>query len=250
MNVPADDLVIGLFLVFTRIGTCLMLLPGFSAAQTPMRIRLFIAFAVSLAVFPSIAGNLELAGIAGDPTNLLHRIAAEMVTGAAFALPIRFFLAALSFMGETVTQMIGLNAIPGVPLEEGQAVTTLSAMFNAAAVTLFFILGLHANAILAVAGTFQVIHLGEFPDLADMVVRLRDGLSDAFFTVLRLAAPFIIFTISVNLLSGVINKLTPQIPVYFILTPFLIAGGLALLYWLGDDIVALFMTALTQAIGA
>ncbi|GIL00205.1 MAG: flagellar biosynthetic protein FliR [Alphaproteobacteria bacterium] len=249
MNLAADDLIIGIFLVFTRVGTCLMLLPGFSTAQAPMQVRLFIAVAISLAVFPGVADRFDMAGVADDPTDILRRIAAEMVTGAAFALPIRFFVAALSFMGETVTQMIGLNAIPGVPMEEGQGAPALSALFNAAAVTLFFVLGLHANAILAVALTFEVVALGEFPVLADMVIRLRDGLSDAFLTVLRLAAPFVIFTISVNMLSGVINKLTPQIPVYFILTPFLIAGGLAMLYWIGDDMVALFMTALTAIVG-
>ena len=249
MNVPAPDLLLGLFLVFARIGTCIMFLPGFSAAQTPMQVRLFIAFAVSLAIFPSIADDLDLAGISGEPTQVLHRLAAEMVTGAAFALPIRFFISALSFMGETITQMIGLNPIPGVPLEEGTATTTIAAFFTATAVTLFFVLGLHANAILAAAASFQVVRLGEFPDLTDMLIRLRDGLSDAFLTVLRLSAPFVIFTISVNLVSGIVNKLTPQIPVYFILTPFLIAGGLALLYWIGDDMLALFMAALADIIG-
>ena len=50
--------------------------------------------------------------------------------------------------------------------------------------------------------------------------------------------------------AGVINKLTPQIPVYFVATPFLIAGGMALFYFIGDDILALFIAALSDLGGS
>ena len=44
--------------------------------------------------------------------------------------------------------------------------------------------------------------------------------------VIRLGSPFIAYAILVNLAIGFVNKLTPQIPVYFISLPFVIAGGL------------------------
>lgn len=250
MNLPGDEVLLGLFLVFARVGTCLMLLPGFSVAQIVPRLRLFVAFAVTLAVFPLVQPQIQTAGITADPSGLFAKIAAEMVTGAAFALPIRFLLGAISFMGEAVMQLVGLNPIPGVVMEEGQGSTVLSAFFSTAAIVLFFTLGLHANAILAVAASYRIVPLGEFADMTGVMVRLRDGLSDAFITVLRLSAPFLIYAIAINFVSGVVNKLTPQIPVYFVATPFLIAGGAVLLYWIGDDILALFTAALAQAIGS
>lgn len=249
MTLPGDEVLLALFLVFARVGTCLMLLPGFSAAQVLTRLRLFIAFAITLAVFPLVQPQIETAGISADPSNLFVKIAAEMVTGAAFALPIRFLIGALSFMGETVMQIIGLNPIPGVVMEEGQASAVLSAFLTTSAVVLFFTLGLHANAILAVAASYRFVPLGEFADPAGIMTRLRDGISDAFILVLRLSAPFLIFAIAINLVSGVVNKLTPQIPVYFVATPFLIAGGAVLLYWIGDDILALFVAAMADMIG-
>ena len=39
-----------LFLAFCRIGGCLMLMPGFSSARIPMRVRLFVAMAASAAL--------------------------------------------------------------------------------------------------------------------------------------------------------------------------------------------------------
>jgi flagellar biosynthesis protein FliR len=48
---------------------------------------------------------------------------------------------------------------------------------------------------------------------------------------LRLASPFLVYALIVNLMLGLINKLTPQIPVYFVSLPFVLTGGLLLLYF-------------------
>ena len=60
---------------------------------------------------------------------------------------------------------------------------------------------------------------------------------------LRIASPFIVFAVVVNLAIGLVNRLTPQIPVYFISGPFVIAGGLILFYFVSGAMVAAFMTA-------
>ncbi len=63
------------------------------------------------------------------------------------------------------------------------------------------------------------------------LVDLSDTLSQAFLVMIRLGSPFVAYAILVNLAVGFINKLTPQIPIYFISLPFVIAGGLLLLYF-------------------
>ncbi len=49
--------------------------------------------------------------------------------------------------------------------------------------------------------------------------------------MLRLASPFLIYGLMFNIAIGFINKLAPQIPVYFISTPYLLLGGLFLFYF-------------------
>ena len=44
----APKAAIGAFVLFCRIGACLMLAPGFSNAQIPAQVRLFVALAVTL----------------------------------------------------------------------------------------------------------------------------------------------------------------------------------------------------------
>jgi flagellar biosynthesis protein FliR len=72
------------------------------------------------------------------------------------------------------------------------------------------------------------------------MVNLTDTLSKAFLATIRIAAPFIVFAVVVNIAVGLINKLTPSIPVYFISMPFVLAGGLMLLYFAMPDLLRFF----------
>ena len=57
----APDTVLLVFLLFCRIGGCLMLMPGFSSARVPVQVRLFIAVAVTLALTPLLLPALRAA---------------------------------------------------------------------------------------------------------------------------------------------------------------------------------------------
>jgi flagellar biosynthesis protein FliR len=72
------------------------------------------------------------------------------------------------------------------------------------------------------------------------LVDVTDTLSESFLVVLRLGSPFIAYSLLVNLTIGFVNKLVPQIPVYFISLPFVIAGGLVLLYFGASTFLTLF----------
>jgi flagellar biosynthetic protein FliR len=63
------------------------------------------------------------------------------------------------------------------------------------------------------------------------LITLTDTLVSTTYIMLRLASPFIIYSIMFNVSIGFINKLAPQIPVYFISTPYMLLGGLFLFYF-------------------
>ena len=63
--------ILAMFLVFCRVGSCLMLLPGYSNIRVPVQVRLFIAVALSLAVSPGLLpGITPIVATAGDDTRL------------------------------------------------------------------------------------------------------------------------------------------------------------------------------------
>ncbi len=70
---------------------------------------------------------------------------------------------------------------------------------------------------------------------------LVDVLGSASLLALQVCSPFLVYAIVVNLLFGILNKLAPQIPVYFIYPPFIIAGALVLFYFISEDFFAIYM---------
>ena len=48
------DTIVSTFAIFCRVGACLMIAPGFSNRQVPIRVRLYVAIAVSLALAPML----------------------------------------------------------------------------------------------------------------------------------------------------------------------------------------------------
>jgi len=225
--------------VFIRTAGCIMLLPGFSMSQLPMNVRLYIALGTSIGVFLmvestfSVGQNLDLPQMTGLIVN-------ELTIAAALVLSVRFLFLALSFLGEIIMSFMGLNPIPGTPIGDSQATTTLSSLFNITAVVMFFSTGLMMEFFGALIQSFIVFPPGEVIYSGEIVESISNNLSSFFNIVLRLGAPIVIYAVVMNIIAGLVNKLTPQLPVYFVSTPFLICGGLILLTWVADDILLLF----------
>ena len=227
------------FVVFIRTAGCIMLLPGFSMTQIPMQVRLFFAVGMSCAIFMLVESTLS---IRAEPTvaDVTGLIFSELIIAAALALSVRFLFLALSFLGEIIMTFMGLNPIPGTPIGEDQATTTLSSLFNITAVVMFFSTGLVLQFMAALVSSFSALPPGFLVNGGGLVESLSENLSHFFNIVIRLGSPIIIYAIILNAISGLVNKLTPQIPVYFVSAPFLICGGLVALIWIADDIILLF----------
>jgi len=73
------------------------------------------------------------------------------------------------------------------------------------------------------------------------LARLADAFSATFVLALQITSPFIVYALIINLMVGIANKLVPQIPVYFIAMPFILAGGLLLLYFTIGEALRLFI---------
>jgi len=237
--IPIGASIIGFMLVFTRVSTCLMILPGFSSVQVPINVRLFIALGVAVAVF-SLAKIPFNYSVPIRPEQIFKLMAGEFLIAAALAIPIRFFFLALSFLGEVITHLIGLNPIPGTPIADNQSSTVLSGLFNVTATVLFFSTGLHFSFIMALAMSFELYPPGEVLSISLILSNTVENLGQFFNIVLRLGSPIVIYAVIANLIAGLVNKLTPQIPVYFVSAPFLICGGIVLLTWMGDDLLMNF----------
>ena len=63
----APNAALGAFMLFCRIGGCLMLAPGFSNTQIPTQVRLFVALAVTLTLTPLLLERVPAGALGDDP---------------------------------------------------------------------------------------------------------------------------------------------------------------------------------------
>jgi flagellar biosynthesis protein FliR len=95
----APKAAIGAFVLFCRIGACLMLAPGFSNTQIPAQVRLFVALAVTLTLTPLLLERVPSSVFGDDPILTLKVIAVESLVGGMIGFLARIFYLALEALG-------------------------------------------------------------------------------------------------------------------------------------------------------
>jgi flagellar biosynthesis protein FliR len=221
---------LGAFLLFCRVGGCLMLAPGFSSSQIPVQIRLFVALAVTLALTPLLLDRIPGGALGGDPVLTLKLIAVESLVGGAIGFLARIFFFALETLAAAGAQMLGLANPFDVEVVAGEQLAPLATLISLSALTLLFVADLHWELLRGLVASYDVVPVGADFDSRFALRQVADAFGESFRLALRIASPYVIYALIVNLALGLVNRLTPQIQVVFVATPFVAAGGLALLF--------------------
>jgi flagellar biosynthesis protein FliR len=241
LNFLAGDLVATVFILFCRIGGSLMLAPGFSSARIPVRARLFVALALTLSLAPALTARQNI--VVSDFGVLVGDIFSELLVGAMIGLLGRLFFLALETMMMAASMQIGMSNALGAPIDESEPLPPIATMITTTATVLIFVSGLHWELIRGLVASYAIMPVGFLLRPEAALQAVVNDLSTAFTVALRISSPFIVYAVVVNLAIGLVNRLTPQIPVYFISGPFVIAGGVILFYFISGAMVAAFMSA-------
>lgn len=234
------------FLLFCRIGACLMLMPGFSSPRVPPRVRLFIAISITLALAPLLEPKVAPSVPDDSPVALVGLIFSETMIGAIIGLIGRMFFLALQFAGGSIAMLIGLQNMPDTNIEETEPVSAVTSLITLSAVVLFFLTELHWEVLRALVSSYVTVPVAEPVASNFGLIKIVDALSESFLLALKISAPFIIYSLTINLMFGIMGKLTPQIPVYFISIPFVLAGGGIILYFSSSEFLQIFIAGFSD----
>jgi flagellar biosynthetic protein FliR len=241
MTAAGSSTVLAVFILFCRIAGCLMLMPGFSSDRLPAQMRLFLVLAITLALSPMLLPKVQPAVGEGTLVIIARLIISESLLGATIGLLGRFFFLALEALATAAAMAVGLGSVLAASVEDSDTAPQLVSFITLGATTLFFITDQHSEVVRAIADSYNALPVADGFGPQFSLVKLADILARAFVLALRITSPFIIFGILVNLAVGLANKLTPQIPVYFISTPFVLTGGMFLFYFIGKQLLQLFI---------
>lgn len=240
MTFLGPETVLGVFVLFCRIGATMMLMPGLSSSQIPTQVRLFLAVALSLSLAPLLLDTVRPVIADARPAGLVWLIVGELLIGFMIGLLARAFLIALQALTSALAAAIGFGGIPGSQIEEEEPVPALVSLITVSAVVLMFQTDLHWEVLRGLAASYDVLPPASAFEARLGLAQIADQLSETFLIALRISSPFLVYAVVVNFAVGITNKLIPQISVYFVSLPVVLAGGLIVLYLNIDEFLRLF----------
>ena len=229
MGLTPELIVVGL-LVFCRVGTCLMVMPGFSNSRVPMQARLFLAVAISASISPLVIPTFSVDLSPANLASLSRLLMSEIVFGFLIGFLGRIFFEALQFMATAIAALAGVGSMPGAPTIDDEPLPALSSFIMALAVVMFFVTDQHLEVVKGLLASYGAVPVSSTFNTDTSLQNLMRVFATAFQLALQVSGPFIVFALIVNFLFGLMNKMVPQVAVYFISLPFVIIGGLFLLF--------------------
>lgn len=215
-------------LVFVRLGSMFMFLPGFSGRYVPPRIRLGFALLLMLVVTPLLEPRMP--AMPEGTGTLVFLILIEALIGIFLALFAQFVLSALSIAGMSISRDVGLmSAMAFDPITDSQG-AVLVTFLTFTALVLTFALDVHHLLIEALVASYLLFPVGgETFIMSDVLALLTNKLDDAFLIGLQISSPFLVFNLVFQILLGLLARLSPQLNVLFVALPLQILVGMAIL---------------------
>ena len=161
LSVLSPHVVLGAFLLFCRIGGCLMIAPGFSSSQIPTQVRLFIAVAVTLSLAPILMSAIPEAAFNDALSVALEYIVSELLIGIALGILSRLFLYALETMMVASATGLGLANVFGAEFDPGEALPPLASFVTLCATALIFITDLHWQILYGLMASYKAVPVSE-----------------------------------------------------------------------------------------
>ncbi|SDQ93100.1 flagellar biosynthetic protein FliR [Pseudovibrio sp. Tun.PSC04-5.I4] len=239
----APDAILSVFVVFCRVGACLMAMPGFSSPRVMVRVRLFIAIAATLAISPLILVVVEPIIAAAPLDELLRIIFVELLIGVLIATFGRAFFGMLQMMVGAAANASSFS-MPMSVVEEYQQLPPMAGLVTLTATTLLFISGAHADVFVALAQSYHAVPVGGDFVPGAALDQFSTKLMQGMVLALRITSPFLLYGLIVNLTLGLTNRLMPQMAVYFVAIPAVMMGGLFILWQVVSELLRLFYAGL------
>ncbi|MBD8876464.1 flagellar type III secretion system protein FliR [Roseibium polysiphoniae] len=236
-------------LMFARIGTMLMLMPALGETSVPMRVRLVLALMLTLALYP-IGSTTYPANLMDDFPRLLLLMGSELLLGFVIGLCAKMITFALQTAGVIIASQSSLAMALGTDVtNSGQQGALVSNYLSILGITLIFVTDTHYLIIAAMHDSFVMFPPGGALPISDLAAMVTQTVADVFSIAVRMSAPFIVVGIVFYFGLGLLNKLMPQMQIFFIAMPVNIAIGLGLLLVLLTTMMTFYMSHFEQAVG-
>lgn len=205
------------FLIFCRIGSAMLSMPGFSETYVPTRIRLMFALAFSIVMTPLLQDRMPM--LPNNVLALFVLMSGEILVGLFLGLMVRTLLTVVHSAGNIIATQSSLAVAAAFDPTSANQSAVMGNLLSIMAITAFFALNLHHLMIAAVAQSYDVFTPGRFPSVADMSTLNTRIFADSFRLGVILAGPHIAYSLLFYLAGGLMSRLMPNFQIFYVMVP-------------------------------
>ncbi len=214
-------------LIFIRLASLIMLMPGIGDQAVPPRTRLGLALLLSLVVVPIVRDTLPpmpmtMGGMVGQ---VLH----EAIIGIMLGTLMRVLLFTLVTTGEIMSLQTTLSFAQTANPAQAQPSTSLGTFLAMLGLVLIYATNLHHLFIRAMVDSFHVFPAGKPVMIGDAATLMVQTVTRSFVLAMQMSAPLIAFALVFNIATGFVGRMMPNFPVFFAATPLSVLFGLSLM---------------------
>ncbi|MFZ4541360.1 MAG: flagellar biosynthetic protein FliR [Rickettsiales bacterium] len=203
------------FLIFCRIGSAMMVMPGIGDSYVSPRTRLLFALAMSLLLTP-LLGHL-IPALPESTITLVLLIACEVLIGSFIGMIARTILSVLHVAGTTIAFQSSLAVSSIFDPVTGTQTAVVSNFITIVGLTVMLALNLHHLMLASVVDSYAIFKPGEYPMMGDMFKYHARLASDCFAMGIMLAAPHIVFSFVFYLMGGLMTRLMPNFQIFYVM---------------------------------
>ncbi len=213
-----DNFIFALLLIFCRVGTLCMFVPAVGDMNIPVRIRLIFSLFVSFVIMNSL--DMPLPSKPEKTAEFIILIFNEIMVGLSIGIAIKTIQSAIHVVGLIFSYQSGLSSgmiFDPINNTQGSAYGTFLMM---SFIMLLIATDMHLLIIRSIQFSYDLFPFSFFiQNYGSFVNLITKASSDAFNLGVRIAAPFFMVGIFLNLGAGILSRLMPQMQVFFILMP-------------------------------
>jgi flagellar biosynthetic protein FliR len=205
-------------LMLARILPVILLSPMLGGDTTPTEVKLGLSLMLGLVLFPGVVDRLQYVPLTAVP--FIAVLLKELFIGLCLSFMVAVVFDAANIAGQLMDNMSGTNMAQILVPQIGQQVSLYASLKLQLVVTLFLTLNGHHLVIEAFADSLAFVPLDQFPRMSHGSWAFYDLILRTFGNLMRVAvalsAPVMLASFLTDLGLGMINRVAPQVQVFFI----------------------------------
>lgn len=237
MEYPASvilDWMAQFFWPLTRISSMMMTMTFFGARYVPVRVRLYLALAITFGIMPALPQVPLEIEIVSYPGFLI--LSQQIIIGIAMGTVTQFITQSFVLLGQIIGMQSSLGFASMVDPANGQNSPLLGQFYLFVATLLFLATDGHLQMLNLVVMSFKSLPVGEMFEMASYRL-LASWFGIMFSVALEMSLAGIIALLTVNLSFGVMTRAAPQLNIFSLGFSFALLVGLLICIYILNGIL-------------